>query len=161
MQGEWFTLISEVARREDRKISQYTLEFPEGVSNEELRNAERTLGFKLPDELKSLLLEFDGIPEYTITDVGEKIQVGSIIWGLAAIVKFHFSWTIPAKAKLFSFGGSISGNNFGYLIVDGKPDQSQIWQSDHETEIADEEMFWRASSLKEFISTSLIESRWY
>ena len=110
MEKEWFSLITTSIEDGKRKLSNYSLEFPKGVTSEEIESAETKLGFRLPQDLRALLIEFNGLHEYTETDDGEKIQVGSVIWSLASIVKWHFSWTIPAKAKLFCFGGSISGN---------------------------------------------------
>ncbi len=161
MANEWFALISETIEREKEKISNYTLEYPKGVTAEGVSKAENTLGFVLPVELKLLLMEFDGIQEYMIQDDGEKMQVGSIIWGLASIVDWHISWTIPNKSKLFCFRNSVSGNSFGYLMDNGKPKEDEIWQSDHEIEPPDEDIIKRATSLKEFITTSLADSRWY
>jgi hypothetical protein len=161
MDKEWFSLFSAVIASGQKKISNYYLENPAGVTDADIQNAEIKLGFELPTELKSLLMEFDGIHEYTITDDGERIQVGSVIWNLLSIVEHHLSLTIPIKSKLFCFGGSVSGNSFGYLIVNDKPDENQIWQSDHETEFPDEQIVWRASSLREFITTALTKSRWY
>ncbi len=106
-------------------------------------------------------MEFDGVHEYTVTDNGEKIQVGSIIWDLSSIVEWHLSQTIPEKKKLFCFGGSVLGNCFGYLIDNGKPKENEIWQSDHETKFPNEQIIRRASSLEEFIKTALVKSRWY
>ena len=161
MEKKWLSLITASIENGLKKISNYSLEFPNGVTHEDIENAETKLGFTLPEDLKSLLGEFDGVHEHTVTDKGEKIQVGSILWSLESIIKWHISCTIPAKARLFCFGGSITGNSFGYLIVDGKPDESQIWQGDHETCYPDEQIVWRASNLQDFISTSFIESRWY
>jgi len=164
MEKKWLPLISAIVEGGQKRLAMtrnYSWVYPAGVSGDDLHNAETKLGFELPTELKSLLMEFDGIHEYTITDLGERIQVGSIIWSLSLIVEQQLSVTIPIMSKLFSFGGSVSGNSYGYLIVDGKPDENQIWQSDHETKFPDEQIIWRATSLREFIATSLVESRWY
>jgi hypothetical protein len=75
-----------------------------------------------------LLLEFDGIHEYVI-DKGEKLRVGSIIWDLSNMVEWHLSWTVPEKRKLFCFGSSVLGNCFGYLLVEGKPNENEIWEA--------------------------------
>lgn len=161
MKKEWLVLISRTIESEQNKISNYALEYPTGVADNNLRKAEKTLGFKLSTELRALLMEFNGIHEYTITNNGEKIQVGSIIWDLLSIVEWHFSQTIPEKSKLFCFGHSVLGNCFGYLMDNGKPKDNEIWQSDHETKSPNEQIIWRASNLREFITISLVESRWY
>ena len=161
MDKKWFSLVSTAIESRQKRIINYYLEYPAGVTSDDIRNAEIKLGFELPSEMRSLLMEFNGIHEYTITDDGERLQVGSIIWNLASIVEQHLLLTIPMKSKLFSFGGSVSGNSFGYLIVNDKPDENQIWQSDHETRFPDEQVIWRASSLREFITTALTKSRWY
>ena len=161
MNKEWFAVFSETLDREQNRISSYTLEYPKGVTNDELTKAEDVIGFELPAELKSLLMEFNGIQEYTIDANSKRIQCGSIIWNLAAIVKWHISWTIPNGLSLFCFGNSALGNCFGYLLEDGKPIENEIWQSDHETEPPHEYTIRRASSLKEFIATSLAESLWF
>jgi hypothetical protein len=77
------------------------LEYPDGVSGASIQNAENSLGFERPTELKSLIMEFDGIHEYTITDDGERTQVGSIIWKLSSIVEQHLSQITSMKSKLF------------------------------------------------------------
>jgi hypothetical protein len=161
MSNEWFSLMSETIEREKERISNYVLKYPKGVTVEDVNKAENALGFALPEELKSLLMEFDGIREYAVKDDGKKIRAGSIIWGLADIVNWYFSWTIQNKTNLFCFGNSALGNTFGYLLVNGKPKEDEIWQSDHETEPPDEDIIKRATSLKEFITTSLADSRWY
>jgi len=161
MKKEWLVLISRTIESEQNKISNYALEYSTGVTDHNLRKAEKTLGSKLPTELRSLLMQFNGIHEYTITDKGEKIQVGSIIWDLWSIVEWHFSQTIRGRSKLFCFGHSVLGNCFGYLMDNGKPKDNEIWQSDHETKSPNGQIIWRASNLREFITISLVESRWY
>jgi hypothetical protein len=161
MDKEWFAVFSETLEREQNRISSHTLEYAKAVRSGELSQAENVLGFELPAELKSLLMEFNGIHEYVIKDGGERIQIGSIIWDLAKIVEWHKSWTVPNGLSLFCFGNSALGNCFGYLLENGKPKENEIWQSDHETEPPDEYTIRRASSLREFIATSLAESLWF
>ena len=160
MDREWFAVFSDVLEREKSRISSHVLEYPKGVTTEEINKAENILGFKLPEELKSLLTEFNGIREYVVTD-SERLQIGSIIWDLAKIVDWHISWTIPNGLSLFCFGNSALGNCFGYLLENGKPKENEIWQSDHETEPPEEYTIRRASSLREFMTTSLAESLWF
>ena len=161
MEKKWLHLISAVFESGLKKISDYSSEYSDGVTGDNIQNAENNLGFELPKELKSLLMEFDGIHEYTTTNDGERIQVGSIIWNLSSIVEHHLSQITSTRSKLFCFGSSVLGNSFGYLMVNNKPDENQIWQSDPETDFPNEEIVWRASSLQKFITTSLTQSRWY
>ena len=161
MNDNWFEFVSKIIERDKEKISVHTLERPKGVTAEEVSQAENILGFTIPIELKSLLMEFDGLHEYAIKEDGRKISLGSIIWSLSDIVNWHTSWTIPNKTMLFCFGNSISANPYGYLLENGKPKEDEIWQSDHETSPPNEDIIKRGSSLKEFISTSMAESRWY
>ena len=138
----------------------FSVEFPSGVSETQIINAESELGFLIPSELKSLLMEFDGVYQYDYPD-GEKLQIGSWIWDLSSIVEWHLTWTIPQQRKLLCFGGSISGNDFGYLLSDGKPVLSEIWQSDHETEWPEEDILKRASGLEDFILNALLKSHYF
>src|SRR5215207_2928982 len=103
MEKKWLPLISAVFESGLKKMSDYSLEYADGVTSDNIQTAENNLGFELPKELKSLLMEFDGIHEYTITDDGERIQVGSIIWNLSSIVEQHLSQMTPTKSKLFCF----------------------------------------------------------
>ena len=161
MNEEWFSIFSETLKKEQNRGRRHILEYQKGVSKKEINEAENILGFELPKELKSVLLEFNGIYEYIIDANDKKLQVGSIIWGVAEIVDWHLTWIVPRGLSLFCFGASISGNCFGYLLENGKPKENEIWQSDHETEPPDEITILRASSLKEFITTSLAKILWY
>jgi hypothetical protein len=161
MNEKWVDLFSETIEREKERMSSYVLEYPKGVTNEDLSKAENLLQFELPVELRSLLMEFDGIHEFAITDNDEKIQTGSIIWSLASMVDWHISQTLPNKTALFCFGNSALGNCFGYLLESGRPKDDEIWQSAHETLPPDEYLIKRASNLREFITTSLAESLWF
>ena len=161
MNEEWFSIFSETLKKEQNRGRRYILEYQKGVTKKELHEAENTLGFKLPEELKSMLLEFNGIYEYIIDANDTKLQIGSIIWDLAIIVDWHLTWTVPRGESLLCFGASISGNCFGYLLENGKPKENEIWQSDHETEPPDEYTIRRASNIREFVTTSLVESLWY
>ncbi len=156
---EWFELFSSVTSNHPNLTGGYLLEYPKGVSQAALDNAEQKLGFEIPIELQSLLIEFNGVEEFMENDQ-ERLQVGSIIWSLSSIVEWHKTWTIPNNRKLFCFGSSVLGNCFGYILVNGKPKGKEIWQSDHETQYPEEIITRLASSLKEFITSSLVETRW-
>src|SRR5215211_3366536 len=132
MDNEWRTLFLETLERDQTRISRNILEYPHGVTKDELKSAEHILGFELPSELQSLLMEFDGIHEYVIQENGEKLQTSSIIWNLAEIVDWHISWTVPNQRNLLCFGNSALANSFGYLLENGKARENEIWQSDHE-----------------------------
>lgn len=158
MEGEWLKLVSGVIESEQERINSFTLEYPRGASEEDLHRAERTLGFALPAELRSLLMEFNGIHEYTSTRNGEEIRVGSILWDLDSIVEWHLSQSVPRGARLLCFGNSVLGNCFGYLLEGGRPVEGEICQVDHELEPPEQSIIHRASSLREFIATGWVES---
>src|SRR5688572_20913019 len=124
MDKEWFAVFSETLEREKNRISSHILEYPKGVTTEDVSDAENVLGFELPEELKLLLMEFNGIHEYVIKDDDERLQIGSIIWDLAKIVDWHISWTVPKGLSLFCFGNSALGNCFGYFLENGKPKEN-------------------------------------
>ena len=161
MNEEWLSIFSETLKKEQKRGRRHILEYQKGVTKKELHEAENTLSFKLPEELRSMLLEFNGIYEYIIDSNETKLQIGSIIWSVPKIVDWHLTWTAPRGLSIFCFGASILGNCFGYLLENGKPIENEIWQSDHETEPPEEFTIRRASSLREFVITSLAESLWY
>jgi hypothetical protein len=105
MSGEWLDLFLATLANNPKRLGGYILEYPKGITQFALQEAEKKLGFEIPTQLGSLLLEFDGIHEYVI-DKGEKLRVGSIIWDLSNMVEWHLSWTVPEKRKLFCFGSS-------------------------------------------------------
>jgi hypothetical protein len=160
MEDEWLDILMAAVASDPKQLGGYKLEYPNGVTQSAMTEAERKLGFEIPKELRSLLLEFDGVHEYTI-DKSEKLQVGSIIWRLADMVDWHLSWTVREKRKLFCFSSSVLGNCFGYLLENGKPKDNEIWQSDHESRPPDERITRIAFNLREFISSVLAEYRWH
>jgi hypothetical protein len=161
MESEWLSLVAGVIDRERERLNAFSLEYRRGAGGEEIHKAERTLGFELPAELRSLLMEFNGIHEYATTRNGEEIRVGSILWDLPSIVEWHLSQTVPQGSSLFCFGNSVLGNCFGYRMEGGRPVDNEICQINHESEAPDQGMIHRASSLKEFVAAALLESLWY
>lgn len=121
-------------------------EFQKPADEKEIINAEEQLGVGLPHELKELLKESNGIfGEYHI----------SLIWDIKRIVQDNLSFRNSSDFKelympfdcLLFFSDAGNGDQFAYLIINGKINKDDIYVWNHE----DDSRTWVASSLKWFI----------
>ncbi|HUG53496.1 MAG TPA: SMI1/KNR4 family protein [Vicinamibacteria bacterium] len=114
---------------------------------EDLRRVEEELAVGLPEELRALLLESNGIAA----------SYGSpLVWSVAEIAAENLSFRrssdfrdlyMPFEPLLF-FGAEANGDRFGYRILDGRISASSwIYKWDHE----DDSRAWFASGLKDYI----------
>lgn len=124
------------------KDSEYLLP----VKEDEIYKAEQVLNVKFTEELKSLLLETNGIK-------GE-FQV-DLIWSLNRIMNDNIQFRnysdltelyMPFDCLLF-FADAGNGDLFAYSILDGKIRRNDVFVWNHEND----SRIWVASSMKQYI----------
>ncbi|MFJ4185231.1 SMI1/KNR4 family protein [Kitasatospora sp. NPDC089509] len=129
--------------------------FREPAQESALAGAERRLGDELPDELRQLLLESDGIVGRTGVDT---------VWPVEQIVEQNLSFRsdpsfaqlyMPFDALLF-FGDNGGGDQFAFVRTPRRPD---IFVWDHENDSRQ----WVARDLRDYLGRSLAEGGddWY
>jgi hypothetical protein len=85
MNVRWKDLLTEAYRARDGASSPSLPRFEPGATEARLERAERALGLPLPEELRTLLAECDGVME--VMEVGgQPIETGWLVWTLDAIV---------------------------------------------------------------------------
>jgi hypothetical protein len=109
-------------------------EFATGATAERISATEEALGVSLPEELRSLLLESDGVRADNCADV---------IWSCAELVKQNIEFRsfedfrdlyMPFDNLLF-IGADGGGDQFAYAIAaDGRIPNNDIYCWDHETD---------------------------
>lgn len=126
-------------------------EFSKPASEDALYSVEQELHLSLPSELRSLLLEFDGVR----ADFG-----AGVVWPISEIysrnIEFRKSEAfrelyMPFDNLLF-FGDDGSGDQFAFAIqTDGKIHTSDIFRWEHETDARS----WFASHLQQYFRYKL------
>ncbi|WP_405851901.1 SMI1/KNR4 family protein [Streptomyces sp. NBC_00090] len=120
-----------------------------------LADAERRLGCGLPDKLRQLLLDSDGIIGHTAVDT---------VWPIERIVDQNLFFRsdrsfaqlyMPFDALLF-FGDNGGGDQFAFVQTPQRPD---IFVWEHETD----SRRWVAGDLRDYLDRSLSEGGddWY
>jgi hypothetical protein len=109
-------------------------EFSTAASKDQISKAEEALGNPLPDGLKSLLLESDGVR----ADGG-----ADVIWSCAEMVKQNLVFRrhepfrelyMPFDNLLF-FGADGGGDQFAYgILMNGGIPEYNVYRWDHETD---------------------------
>jgi hypothetical protein len=109
-------------------------EFAAGASQGQIAAVEETLATRLPDRLRSLLLESDGVRADGGSDV---------IWSCAELVKQNLQFRryepfrelyMPFDNLLF-FGDDGGGDQFAYgILMNGDILQFNVYRWDHETD---------------------------
>ncbi len=116
------------------------------VKEDEIHKAEQILNVKFSEELKSLLLETNGIKS--------EFQV-DLIWSLDRILNDNIQFRnyrdfkelyMPFDCLLF-FADAGNGDQFAYTIIDGKIRRNDVFVWNHEND----SRIWVASSLKQYI----------
>lgn len=117
-----------------------------GASESAIQLAERTLGVTLPGELKTLLLESDGIEgEYGL----------GLVWPLERIVEDNLSFRgsdefkelyMPFDCLLFFADGG-NGDQFAFSIQAGGIRRDDVFVWNHE----DDSRTWAAPSLSKYL----------
>lgn len=129
--------------------------FRDPVPSVDLEEAERSLGESLPQELKSLLAETDGIIGRTSSDA---------VWPLERIVRENLRFRressfielyMPFDPFLF-FGDNGGGDQFAFVLRPARPDIF-VWQ--HESDSRK----WVANNLQDYLSRRLSQGGddWY
>jgi hypothetical protein len=129
-------------------------QFESGVDPSDLDPAAEALGEALPDELRSLLLETNGIIGSNGLDV---------VWRLDRIIADNRMFRtssdfaelyLPFEGLLF-FGDSGGGDQFAFVLRDNRRD---IFVWDHETD----SRYWVAGYLQSYLTHALsAEEDWY
>jgi SUKH superfamily protein len=110
------------------------------------------LGLALPDELRSLLAESDGLADR---------YGASVVWPASEMARQNREFRtdrdfrrlyMPFDALLF-FGQAGNGDQFFYRILDGQVRAPDIYLCDHETD----SRTWTAASLAAFLPSILRE----
>jgi hypothetical protein len=117
---------------------------------QEIDAAERQLKVNLPEELRSLYLETNGVRAHYGT---------SMVWSVAGLVAQNSSFrTSPEFATLYMpfdnllfFGEELNGDQFAYRILAGKIDSLDIFEWDHETD----SRVWFARDLRDYFQRSV------
>ena len=113
----WRERITEAYRRRESQSVPASPEFQPGAPEDALQEAERALGQRLPEDLRALLSESDGVLEVLEIE-GERIESLWILWTTEEIVQ--------NQNDTFLFFGSVGtdGILFGY---DRTENTGQIW----------------------------------
>jgi cell wall assembly regulator SMI1 len=123
--GLWKSLVEELAS---------DVEFAPGASEAEIAAAEKAIGQRLPNDLRALLLESNGIQDE---------NGGGLIWSCAEIADQNVEFRsiesfrelyMPFDNLLF-FGDDGTGDQFAFgITADGKISKNDIYCWDHETD---------------------------
>lgn len=128
-------------------------EFNSAASYFEILSVEEELNVTLPDELKDLLREANGI-EY---DFG-----AGLIWSTERIKSDNIEFRTTADFKdlympfdcLLFFGDAGNGDQFAYSILNGEIRRNDIFEWNHE----DDSRTWAAASLRQHLEKMLNKS---
>ncbi|GAA4635374.1 hypothetical protein GCM10023196_080600 [Actinoallomurus vinaceus] len=130
-------------------------EFADPASDTDIDQIERRLGQPVPEELRRLLRETDGV----------RADYGSgLVWSLQEIIEQNTEFRESADFALLymSFGQLMfmaddgGGDRFAYVRVPaGRPDDLFVW--DHETD----ERRWVARSLQDYLERRADGDDWY
>jgi hypothetical protein len=120
--------------------------FYEPATFEQIAQVEKTFNVTLPDELKQLLLESNGVD-----DTGG----GNFIFSTEEILKENLSmrqevdW-MPFDHLLF-FGGTGDGDLSAFPIINGRIDRTEVFLWYHEND----SRMWAGGSLKDYVNNYL------
>jgi hypothetical protein len=139
--GQWHTLIDHLSSN---------CEFRPPATPDQIAAAEAALCVTLPDPLKSLLLESNGI----VGETGEHL-----IWKIERIQKdnlsfrqnFAFAEQYMPFDPLFFFADAGNGDQFAYRILAGVIRYPDIYVWNHE----DDSRVWVAQSLDRYLTEAL------
>lgn len=125
--------------------------FSEPASESDIKRLEETFSVRLPEELKSFLLECNGV----------EADCAPLVWSVAEMIEQNRSFRehegfaelyMPFDC-LFFFGGDGGGDQFAYRILAGQiRDTSWIFRWDHESDNRE----WFASSLEQFFENAVM-----
>jgi len=141
-QGPWKSIVGSLAD---------DVEFAAGATEAEIAQAERAMGHRLPDDLRALLLESNGIQDE---------NGAGLIWPCADIAEQNLAFRreegfrelyMPFDNLLF-IGDDGTGDQFAFgITADGKVSTGDIYHWDHETD----GRAWIAGDLREYLEFRL------
>lgn len=144
-EGPWTSLIEDLS--DDP-------EFSPGASEGQIVQAEKAIGIPLPDHLRSLLLESDGVQ----ADSG-----ASIVWSCAELAERNLDFRrdesfrelyMPFDNLLF-IGDDGGGNQFAFgITAAGEIAKDDIYRWDHETD----GRAWFSGGLRQYLESRLSPS---
>jgi len=117
-----------------------------GVTESEIKRAEKVIGVLFPNDLRACLLESDGLEgEYGL----------GLIWSLTRIVRENQRFREEEEFKelympfdcLLFFADAGNGDQFAFPIQDGKVRRGDVFVWNHE----DDSRAWVAPSLSEYL----------
>ena len=120
--------------------------FAQPTSMTALAEAEAALGSTFPEDLRSLLLESNGVSgEYGL----------GLVWDVARIVKDNKFFRAQADFRrlymsfesLFFFADAGNGDQFAFRVLAGQVKKSGVYAWNHEND----SRIWVASSLKQYL----------
>ena len=119
----------------------------------EVLAVEEKLGLILPDELKKLLSETNGVSY----DFG-----AGLIWSAERVIADNIEFRADSEFKdlympfdcLLFFGDAGNGDQFAYSILNGEIRRSDIFEWNHE----DDSRTWSAANLKQYLKNMLDKS---
>ncbi|WP_043262669.1 SMI1/KNR4 family protein [Streptomyces sp. CT34] len=121
--------------------------FREPTEASQLTEAETRLGRTLPEELKQLLLESDGVigPTHvdTVWTIDQIVEQNLLFWSDESFAQLY----MPFDALLF-FGDDGGGDQFAFVQ---KPQRPDVFVWEHETD----SRRWVANNLQDFLRRSL------
>ena len=124
--------------------------FQPPATTAELRQIETTFGVALPADLRSLLLESNGVAAY---------YSAPLVWSAAEMIHQNLFFRrnpefrdlyMPFDALLF-FGAEGTGDQFAYRVLGGQIHDGAIYEWDHESDNRQ----WFAHNLEDYFKRSV------
>ena len=116
----------------------------------QLQDVERTFGLTLPADLKSLLLESNGVAAYysapLVWSATEMIEQNLLFRRNADFAELYMPFD-----SLFFFGGEGNGDQFAYRILAGQIREPWIYEWEHESD----NRVWFAHGLEDYFQRSV------
>ena len=124
--------------------------FQPPATSGQLQQLEATFGLELPADLRSLLLESNGVAAYysapLVWSAAEMIDQNLLFRGNAGFRELYMPFD-----SLFFFGAEGNGDQFAYRILAGQIRESWIYEWDHESDNRQ----WFAHGLKDYFERSV------
>lgn len=116
----------------------------------ELQQLEATFGLTLPGDLRSLLLESNGVAAY---------YSAPLVWSVAEMVEQNLLFRRKPEFRelympfdsLFFFGAEGNGDQFAYRILDKQIREAWVYEWDHESD----NRSWFAHDLRDYFARSV------
>jgi hypothetical protein len=124
--------------------------FNSPASDADIQHVERAFGITLPDELRNLLLESNGVSAH---------YSSPLVWTTDEMVEqnrlFREQPTFPELYMpfdcLFFFGAEGNGDQFFYRVLAGQIRETSIYKWDHEGD----DRLWFANNVADYIRRSV------